>query len=99
MRFPSDDKLLTPGFLDEEVYEEQARFHLAEYGDAFRSQLLVARSLSLFAESLTNEIDEADDPEWDFARAAAIRQVVRMIRDGDFLPGSGGYNTAFDDGA
>ena len=95
MQFPDDDLLLSTEPPDEQFDVQAAKVLLGEFGDLFRSQLVVARTYSHLARHLVETIEDSEDYDWDLARIAATTGLARGIREGDFLPGGGGYEASF----
>lgn len=98
VQFPEDDLLLSTEPPDEEFDVYAAKGLLQEFGDLFRSQLIVARAYSNLSRHILMDMQdmEGSEAEWNFARVSAMTSLAKSIRDGEFLPGGGGYGASFD---
>ncbi len=85
----SDDELLD---FDEErmpMYEPaKAERALAEYGDAYRYQLVAALHIQRWAERAE---EGRTAGVWTEGHAKALREIAAHLRQGDYLPGGALY--------
>ena len=84
----SDEELLD---FDERMVAKydaaKARRALEEHGDAFRYQLIAARHMERWADSLEKSGGPDVDKQFQAGYIRALREVSADLRQGDYLPG------------
>ena len=107
MRFPDDHLLLNLDRLDDDDPARYASEHLlAEHGDSYRSQLMIARCLDTLARECHEALRAArrarsPGSDWTMeahrwqARLWALNEVRDKVQRGAFMPGGDDFETSF----
>jgi hypothetical protein len=88
----NDEELLAPGNTELAHPPEDARALLDEHGEVYRAQLVAARWLEQWLETVlasSTPGDMSDERKAGFE--FGLREVIAHLRQGDFLPGGGIY--------